>query len=40
MANLTLPEQAQPVVDPQTGRMTPEWYRLLRQLVTIINGGL
>lgn len=40
MANLTLPSDQEPIVDPKTGRINPSWYRFLRKLVDIINAGL
>lgn len=40
MANLTIPSDKVPVVDPKTGRMDTNWYLFLKQLVKTINEGL
>lgn len=40
MANLTLPSEQEPVIDPKTGKITPRWYQFLRALVNVINAGL
>jgi len=40
MANLTIPDISQPIVDLKTGRVDPEWYRKLRELIDTINEGL
>lgn len=40
MANLVVPDQREPVVDPNTGRINPTWHRFLLELVRIVNAGL
>lgn len=40
MANLALPSDREPIIDPKTGRISPNWYQFFRQLVKTINEGL
>lgn len=35
-----LPDIASPIIDPATGRISPEWYRYLKQLDAAVRGLL
>lgn len=38
MADIVNPPIEHPVIDPATGKLTPEWARWLMRLATIIRG--
>ena len=40
MAQLSLPSDKQPIVDPKTGKINPDWYNFLKQLQQLVNAGL
>ena len=40
MAQLALPSDKQPVVDPKTGRINQDWYNFFKQLQQVVNAGL
>ena len=40
MADLPIPSNKQPVIDPKTGRMTQDWYLFFKRLQELVNAGL
>lgn len=37
MATINLPDASVPVIDPQTGLMTPVWYDVLKRMISKLN---